>query len=90
MTGQAQPSDPDPDEMERIEQYRRLVLEYEALDEEIDTLLAQHRGATENMSDEDFDRYRELAHRRDALYNRMKTVASQIRLEDETGSSGSQ
>ena len=43
MTGQAQPSDPDPDEMERIEQYRRLVLEYEALDEEIDTAGAASR-----------------------------------------------
>jgi len=87
VTDKAQPSDPNPDDMERIEQYRRLVLEYEALDEEIDALLAQHRGATENMSDEDFDRYRELAHRRDALYNQMKAVASQIRLDDETGSS---
>lgn len=88
MTDQAQPSNPNPDEMARIEQYRRLVLEYEALDEEIDTLLAQHRGATENMSDEDFDRYRELAHRRDALYNQMKDVASQIRLDDDTASGG--
>ncbi len=83
MTDPVQPSSRTPDDMERIERYRRLVLEYEALDEEIDALLADHKGATENMSDEDFDRYRELAHRRDTLYNQMKTLESQIHLDDE-------
>ncbi len=83
MTDPVQPSSRTPDDMDRIERYRRLVLEYEALDEEIDALLADHKGATENMSDEDFDRYRELAHRRDTLYNQMKTLESQIHLDDE-------
>jgi len=83
VTDPVQPSSRTPDDMDRIERYRRLVLEYEALDEEIDALLADHKGATENMSDEDFDRYRELAHRRDTLYNQMKTLESQIHLDDE-------
>jgi len=83
VTDPVQPSSRTPDDMDRSERYRRLVLEYEALDEEIDALLADHKGATENMSDEDFDRYRELAHRRDTLYNQMKTLESQIHLDDE-------
>lgn len=85
MMDPGQPSDRTPDDMERIQRYRALVLEYEALDEEIDELLVRHRGATEHMSDEDFERYRALAHRRDFLYNQMKTLESQIRLDEETG-----
>jgi len=82
----AQPGDRTPDDLQRIQRYRSLVLEYEALDEEIDALLALHRGATEHMSDEDFDRYRALARRRDTLYNQMRLIASQIHLEDQTDS----
>ena len=50
------------------------------------TPLAQHRGATENMSDEDFDRTGTRSPRR---ANRMKTLQARSP-EDETGSSGSQ
>jgi hypothetical protein len=63
-----------PVDLKQVERYRQLVLEYEALDEQIDALLASHNGATEKMSDEDFESYRNLAHRRDYVYNQMKAM----------------
>lgn len=62
-------------------------MEYEKLDEEIDALLARNRGATENMSDEDFEQYREMAHRRDFVYHQMKALEQQILLDDDADSS---
>jgi len=67
-------SDKQPVDIHLVQRYRQLVLEYEALDEQIDALLVQHNGATEKMSDEDFENYRELAHRRDYVYNQMKAL----------------
>jgi hypothetical protein len=67
-------SDRKPVDLKQVERYRQLVLEYEALDEQIDALLANHNGATEKMSDEDFESYRNLAHRRDYVYNQMKAM----------------
>ena len=67
-------SDRKPVDFKQVERYRQLVLEYEALDEQIDALLASHNGATEKMSDEDFESYRNLAHRRDYIYNQMKAM----------------
>jgi hypothetical protein len=67
-------SDRKPVDLKQVERYRQLVLEYEALDEQIDALLASHNGATEKMSDEDFESYRNLAHRRDYVYNMMKAM----------------
>jgi hypothetical protein len=74
-----------PSDIERVQEYQKLVLEYEALDAEIDGLLADHNGATEQMTDEDFERYRELAHRRDYIYNQMKAIERQILLDDDSG-----
>jgi hypothetical protein len=76
--GEQQPVD-----IHQVQLYRQLVLEYEALDEQIDALLARHHGATEKMSDDDFDAYRQLAHHRDYLYNQMKAL-EQILLGDES------
>ena len=78
-------SQPDrqPVDIQQVQLYRQLVLEYEALDEQIDALLASHNGATENMSDEDFESYRNLAHRRDYVYNQMKAL-EQLVLGDES------
>jgi hypothetical protein len=79
-----QPTGPtDPNELDRVHQYEKLVLEYEAVDQEIDGLLARNRGATENMSDEDYERYRELAYHRDYVYNQMKALERQILLDDD-------
>jgi hypothetical protein len=58
----------------RAKEYRESVLAYEALDEEIDELIHARGGASENLSDEEFAHYRELADLRDLAYNRMKTL----------------
>ncbi|HEX2908251.1 MAG TPA: hypothetical protein VHO69_15375 [Phototrophicaceae bacterium] len=71
-----------PNDLDQVQQYRKLVLEYEALDEEIDALLERNHGATEKMSDEDFEHYRELAFRRDYVYNQMKAMERRILLDD--------
>ena len=71
-------------DINQVKEYRRLVLEYEALDEEIDALLAQHGGATEKMTDDDFEQYRELAHRRDYVYNQMKALERAIFPDDDS------
>jgi len=73
-------------DLDQIKTYQRLVLEYEALDEEIDSLLARHRGSTEHMSDEDYEHYRELARHRDDLHNRIKALEREILLDDDTSS----
>ena len=69
---------------QQVEDYRRIVLEYEALDEEIDALLASHGGDAEAMSMEELDRYRELARRRDDLFNEIRML-EQTLLHDESG-----
>jgi hypothetical protein len=58
----------------RAKEYRESVLAYEALDAEVDNLLQSRGGATENLTDEEFAHYRELADLRDLAYNRMKTL----------------
>lgn len=70
-------------DLNQIQEYQKLVLQYEAVDEEIDALLARHNGSTEKMSDSDYEHYRELANHRDYIYNQMKTLERQILLDDE-------
>ncbi len=85
MTGSVPPEDRGkPADVRRVQEYQRLVLEYEALDEEIDALIAHHRGATEHMPDEAYQRYRELANHRDYVYNQMKRLEREIFPDDET------
>lgn len=71
------------DEVERVQVYQQLVLEYEALDEQIDALIAQHHGSTEFMPDEAYQRYRELAIHRDYIYNQVKRLEREIFPDDE-------
>ena len=69
---------------QQVEDYRRIVLQYEAIDEEIDALLASHGGDAEAMSMEELERYRELARRRDDLFNEIRML-EQTLLHDESG-----
>lgn len=62
------------DPVKRVQEYKESVLAYEALDEQIDTLLQSYGGRTEDLSDEAYIRYRELADLRDLAYNRMKSL----------------
>ena len=79
MTDNPQPggtnSSPD---IDQVKEYRRLMLEYEDLDEQVDTLLAHYNGATENMPDDEYERYRDLARHRDLVYDRVKALERQL------------
>jgi len=69
---------------QQVEDYRRIVLQYEALDEVIDGLLASHGGDAEAMSMDELERYRELARQRDDLFNEIRML-EQTLLHDESG-----
>ncbi len=72
MTDNAQSSTQD--SVAKVREYQKSVLAYEALDEQIDQLLQSSGGRTEDLSDEDYVRYRELADLRDLAYNQMKSL----------------
>ncbi|MBX3064380.1 MAG: hypothetical protein U0528_08520 [Anaerolineae bacterium] len=57
-----------------VQAYRESVESYEHLHEELVTLLQSKGGQTKNLSDDEYEQYRELAHRRDLAYNHMKTL----------------
>lgn len=69
---------------QQVEEYRRIVLLYEAIDEEIDSLLASHGGDAEAMSMDELDRYRGLARQRDDLFNEIRMIEETL-LRDEGG-----
>ena len=70
------------DSLQLVQAYRKLVLQYEALDQQIDTLIMKNDGATENMSPEDFSSYRALARQRDEILNEMRVLEHQLQLDD--------
>lgn len=64
--------------LHRIQEYRKIVLLYEALDREIDDLIMAHGGFPEKMPPEALTRYRELARRRDDLQNEMRSIEQEL------------
>ncbi len=76
-------NDSDSDQKQRVEDYQRVVLQYEQLDEEIDNLLMAHQGRSDRMSPEDHARYRTLARQRDELYNEMRALGQLLLSDDE-------
>ncbi len=72
------------DTQDKLQRYRKIVLQYEQLDEEIDALIMASDGIPENMSLEDRAQYRELARRRDEAQNEMRWLESQLLVDDET------
>ncbi len=64
--------------------YQKLVLEYEALDEEIDTLIMEYGGASEKMTPEALRKYRRLARRRDEIFSEMRVMEQDL-LSDDSG-----
>jgi hypothetical protein len=72
------------DLQQQVEEYRRVVLQYEALDEQIDNMLAKHGGDAEAMSMAELGRYRELARQRDDLFSEIRML-EQTLLHDESG-----
>ena len=71
------------DAIHKVQQYRKLVLVYEALDEEIDQLIMANGGHTEDMPPDLMDRYRTLARRRDDVQNDMRTLEQELQIDDE-------
>lgn len=69
-------------DLHQVQRYRKMVLLYEALDEEIDQLIMAHGGGTERMSEADLTRYRELARKRDEVLNEMRILEQELRLDD--------
>ena len=63
-----------------VQEYRRLVEAYEALDRRIDELISTSRGATERMSAADLRQYRLLARKRAELLNDMRLLEQQLDL----------
>ncbi|MBN1287256.1 MAG: hypothetical protein JXB47_17790 [Anaerolineae bacterium] len=55
-----------------VQQLKEITLAYEALDEQIDTLLAQYGGQSEKMPRSAYEQYRALAAERADIYNQMK------------------
>lgn len=72
----------DTDVLHRVQQYRKIVLVYEALDKEIDALIMRYGGGTEHMPPEALARYRELAHRRDDVQNDMRVFEQELEIGD--------
>lgn len=73
---------PNGDEMlDKVEIYRKIVLNYERLNQEINQLLSTH-GGTEQMSAEDLNHYRELARQRDEALNEMRWLELELLDED--------
>ena len=60
----------------KVHEYEQSVIAYEKLNNEIDQFLSARGGHSEDLSDEEFAHYRELADLRDIAYNRMKQLES--------------
>jgi hypothetical protein len=73
------------DVLYQVQNYRKIVLLYEALDAEIDRLISQHGGTMDKMSSEDLAYYRKLAAQRDELYNEMRLMEKKLLDDDEQG-----
>jgi hypothetical protein len=67
---------------DRLQEYDELVEQYHALDEKIDALLTQYNGYTKNMPPEAIQQYRELARRRDDIFNEMRVMERTLFSED--------
>jgi len=75
--------DNDSDILQQVQYYRKVVLMYEALDEEIDSLIMAHGGTSDKMPPADLERYRDLARQRDELLNEMRAIEQKLLADDE-------
>jgi hypothetical protein len=64
--------------LHEVQQYRKLVLIYEAVDAEIDKLIMTHGGRSEDMPTADMERYRDLARKRDDVQNQMRALEQKL------------
>lgn len=62
----------------RAAEYDDLVHQYHALDAEIDQLMEENEGHSDNMSAEARAKYKELARRRDDVFNAMRALEQEL------------
>jgi hypothetical protein len=74
---------PDNNDLNSLQNYRDLVLAYEAANAEINALFQIHQGGTETMTDAELAHYRELQQRRDELFNEIRVLEQQL-LDDDS------
>ncbi|HEX2621887.1 MAG TPA: hypothetical protein VHL11_17140 [Phototrophicaceae bacterium] len=75
-------TEPDNNALNSMQVYRNLVLQYEAAHAEVNALFHRHSDGSETMTDDELIHYRELARKRDELYNEMRVLEQQL-LDDE-------
>jgi cell division protein FtsB len=71
-----------PEDLNSLQDYRNLVLQYEDANAQINALFQVHQGGTETMTDDELAHYRKLQHRRDELFNEMKVLEQELLDED--------
>ncbi|HEX2905632.1 MAG TPA: hypothetical protein VHO69_02140 [Phototrophicaceae bacterium] len=76
-------SEEDRSQLHQVQEYRKIVLLYEALDEQIDAFLTAHGGHTEKMSADEVAQYRQMARRRDDLLNQMRAMEHQLNINED-------
>lgn len=76
----------DDDLLSKVQDYRRIVLAYEGLNQQISELLTANAGSTDKMSSADRERYRQLARQRDEVQNEMRWLEQQL-LDDDNAQS---
>lgn len=76
-------SEQERDARQQVEEYRQLVLRYEALDEEIDNFLAAQGGRLDEMTALDRAYYRKLARQRDEMFNEMRALEQALNLTED-------
>lgn len=64
--------------LSQVQSYRKLVLLYEGYGAKIDKLLMENDGQMENMSAEDLKTYRDLAQKRDNVFNEMLALGQEL------------
>jgi hypothetical protein len=76
----------DDDLLNKVQDYRRIVLVYEDLNRQISQLLTANAGSTDKMSSADREQYRQLARQRDEVQNEMRWLEQQL-LDDDNAQS---
>jgi cell division protein FtsB len=70
------------EDLNSLQDYRNLVLQYEDANAQINALFQVHQGGTETMTDDELAHYRKLQHRRDELFNEMRVLEQELLDED--------
>jgi hypothetical protein len=70
------------DTLHSVQFYQVYVMQYEKLDEEIDSLIMDNGGTSDKMPPEALARYRQLARKRDEVLNEMRRLEKRLSLDE--------